>query len=366
MKLAELGWLQYTRKQHVNLTASENTEAHVGRIGVENKTNFILHTEHGELQGIIQGKFRHAAAGPSDFPKVGDWVVYDKLPNEDKAIIQKVLPRYSVIARKAAGDSTDAQVIASNVDSLFIVFGLDKDFNAPLLERYLSMAYEGGVEPIIILNKTDSTKYSVKAVAEAEKLTPGLTVHAISAKTSIGLHEVEALIEPGRTITFVGPSGAGKSTLINALLGSEVQATGEVRLTDAKGRHTTTRREMFVLKSGGILIDTPGIRELETLSTEDTVKTLFSDIEALATQCKFKDCDHINSRGCAVLAALAEGKITQERYNNFIKLSKEASFHENKEDVYKQQDKKRKDKKQHKALRQTYKVRKPQQKTRHK
>src|SRR6476469_1895847 len=167
MKLSELGWIQYERKQTTNLT-----DESVGRIGIENKTNFVLHTSEGELAGIIQGKFRHVAKTPSDFPKVGDWVVYEKLPNEDKAIIAKVLPRYSVIARKAAGDSQDAQIIAANVDYLLIVYGLDKPFNAPLIERYLSMAYEGGVEPIVILNKIDSTKYSLQAVKEAESLNP--------------------------------------------------------------------------------------------------------------------------------------------------------------------------------------------------
>ncbi len=360
MQLTELGWLQYTRKHSTDLT-----DETVGRIGVENKTNFVLHTEGGELAGIIQGKFRHIAKSPSDFPKVGDWVVYEKLPNEDKAIITKVLPRYSVIARKGAGDSPDAQIIAANVDYLFIVYGLDKPFNAPLIERYLSMAYEGGVEPIVILNKTDSSKYNSSAIKEAQSLNPGLVVHAISAKTTLGLSKVEELIEPGRTIAFIGPSGAGKSTMINAILGSAIQTTGEVRLVDAKGRHTTTRREMFVLPHGGILIDTPGIRELETLSSEDTVRTLFSDVEKLAAKCQYKDCDHIKSRGCAVLTALKAGAITQTRYDNFLKLSREAEHSESKDDLYKRLDKKKKDKKQTKSLRESYQKRKPGQKNRH-
>ncbi len=366
MRLTELGWLLYKRKQPTDSKTGDLTKANVGRIGIENKTNFVLHAADGELEGIIQGKFRHVAKSPSDFPKVGDWVMYDKLPNEDKAIITKVLPRYSIIARKAAGDSTDAQIIAANVDSLFIVFGLDKPFNAPLLERYLSMAYEGGVKPIIILNKTDSTKFTSKAIAQAEALAPGLAVHAISAKSEVGLHAIERLIEPGRTIAFVGPSGVGKSTLINALLGSEVQTTAEVRLVDSKGRHTTTRRELFVLPSGGILIDTPGIRELETLSSGATVKTLFSDIENLAVLCRFRDCEHVNSKFCAVLDALKAGTLSQERYDSFIKLAKEATFHETKEDIYQQQERKSRDRQQSKALREAYQKRKPGQKSRHK
>ncbi len=366
MRLTELGWLLYKRKQPTDSKTGELTKANVGRIGIENKTNFVLHAADGELEGIIQGKFRHVAKSPSDFPKVGDWVMFEKLPNEDKAIITKILPRYSIIARKAAGDSTDAQIIASNVDSLFIVFGLDKEFNAPLLERYLSMAYEGGVKPIIILNKSDSAKSVAKIVELAEALAPGLKVRAISAKTSDGLQAVERLVEPGRTIAFVGPSGVGKSTLINALLGSEVQTTGEVRLVDSKGLHTTTRRELFVLPSGGILNDTPGIRELETLSGGDTVKTLFSDVENLTVLCRFRDCDHIKSKYCAVLDALKAGTLSQERYDSFIKLSKEATFHESKEDIYQQQERKTQARQRSKAIREVFQKRKPDQKMRHK
>lgn len=374
MTLHELGWLQYTRKHKLpsseqsgntsplNKARTETTqpdEKNIGRVSVENKTNFVLQTAEGELQGIIQGKFRHATKNQSDFPKVGDWVVFEKLRNEDKAIIKQVLPRYSMIARKSAGESTAPQIIASNVDSLFIVYGLDKPFNAPLIERYLSMAYEGGVEPIIILNKTDSAKSVSKLVKDAEALSAGLTVHAISARNKTGMSEVEALVEPGRTIAFVGPSGVGKSTIINNILGSEVQATGEVRLVDSKGRHTTTRREMFTLPHGGILIDTPGIRELETLSSEDSVATLFSDIEKIVEQCRFKDCDHVKSKNCAVVEALKSGAISKERYNSFLKLKAEAEQSQN-EDVYKRLDRKRAENKKSNARREAGLQRKPQ------
>lgn len=331
MNLTELGWQRYTRKQPLISSNNSNTtppsRETVGRIGVENKTNFLIHSNHGELEGIIQGKFRHTAKTASDFPKVGDWVIFQKLVNEDKAIIEKIMPRYSVIARKGAGNSLEEQIVACNVDSLFIVMGLDKIFNAPLLERYLSMAYEGGVTPIVILNKTDNavggSKEVAKTIALAQSLAPALIVIPISARSKEGLHAVERQIEPGRTIVFVGPSGVGKSTLINALLGSEVQTTAEVRLTDAKGRHTTTRRELFLLASGGILIDTPGIRELEVIFSGDALDTLFADIEELANSCEFTNCDHIKSKNCAVLAALHAGKLTQERYDNFLKLTKE-------------------------------------------
>lgn len=319
MDLTDLGWEQYKRRQPASLSEHE-----VGRVGIENKTDFIIHSEANDLRGIIQGKFRYNANSPADFPKVGDWVVHDKLKNEAKTIIQKILPRYSIIARKAAGDTSDAQIIATNVDILFIVVGLDQTFNPPLLERYLAMAYEGHVTPIVILNKTDKNKLSQNVVTQIQTMAPEVDVYAISAKTEVGLHKIEHLIEPGRTIAFVGPSGAGKSTLINALIGSDVQQTGEVRTTDSKGRHTTTRREIFVLPGGGILIDTPGIRELETLSSEDTVRSIFADIEQIAQHCRFRDCDHVKSKGCAVIAAVTEGKVSEERYQSFLKLIGEA------------------------------------------
>lgn len=355
MNLADLGWEQYSRKQSPAVPAGFS----VGRIGIENKTNFIVHSQDGDLQGIIQGKFRHKTKSPAEYPKVGDWVAYEKLPHEQKCIIHSVLDRYSLIARKAAGDSTLPQVIATNVDLLFILLGLDHEFNPPLLERYLSMAYEGGVVPVVILNKTDKAKFSESTKKEAMKIAPGVSVHAISAKTELGLHAVEKIVEPGRTIAFVGPSGAGKSTLINALIGSAVQETGDVRLTDSKGRHITTRREIFILKSGGILIDTPGIRELETLSTGDTVKTLFSDLENLAKGCRYKDCDHVNSKGCAIKTAVESGKISQKRYNNYLKLMKESQYYSTKEDEDLAWKRKRDTKRLQKGLRQVYTTRKP-------
>lgn len=314
MDIREFGWSQYKRHNK-----ESPTEQSVGRIGVEHKTSFIIHSHEGDLEGIILGKFRKVAKSPSDFPKVGDWIEYTKLPSESKAVIDKVLPRYSVLARKAAGDTGKEQIIATNVDKLFIIFGLDQELNPALIERYLSMAYEGGVKPILIFNKTDKAKLISKVLKQAQAIDPQLQIYAISAKTTIGLHQIESIIEPAKTIAFVGPSGAGKSTLINALLGHNVQTTGDVRITDAKGRHTTTRREMFILASGGILIDTPGIRELETLSATETLKSVFADCEQLSRNCRYRNCDHIHSRGCAVLQAVETGELSQERYASFIK-----------------------------------------------
>ncbi len=349
MELIDLGWQQYFRKQHPILSG----DLTVGRIGIENKTHSIVHSPEGDMQGIIQGKFRYQAKHATEYPKVGDWVVYDKLPGEQKAVIRQVLPRYSLIARKAAGDTTDAQIIAANVDVLFIVLGLDQDFNPPLLERYLTMAYEGGVEPIVILNKRDKVKFADSVKKQAEVVAPGVSVYVISAKDEFELHYIENIVEPGRTIAFVGPSGAGKSTLINALIGSSVQTTSDVRLSDNKGRHTTTRREMFVLKSGGILIDTPGIRELETLSSINTVKSLFTEMEVLAEQCRFRDCDHEHSRDCAILKALEAKTITKQRYNSYLKLLREAEFHSAKDDKDLAWKRKRQVKRANKALKRT-------------
>lgn len=314
MNLRDYGWSQYQRQ-----TKDSPTEDSVGRIGVEHKTSFVIHSQDGDLDGIILGKFRKNAKSPAEFPKVGDWVQYTQLPNEAKAVIDRVLPRYSLLSRKSAGESQQEQIIATNVDVLFILFGLDQALNPALITRYLSMAYEGGVKPVIILNKTDKIKLSGNAIKQVAAIDPQTQVYGISAKTAIGLHQIEALIEPGKTIVFVGPSGAGKSTLVNALIGQEVQTTGDVRIADAKGRHTTTRRELFVLPGGGILIDTPGIRELENIGDGQSSQSLYDDCESLAKQCKFRNCDHVQSQGCALLSAVEQGLLDPQRYHGYLK-----------------------------------------------
>ncbi|EKE19576.1 MAG: GTPase [uncultured bacterium] len=316
MELKTLGWDLYSQ------SLQENTEEeNVARVAVENRGGYLLYAKIGELEGIVQGKFIRSAKDETAYPKVGDWVSIEKLQGENKAIIKEILPRRSKISRKRAGEDIVEQIIATNIDIAFIVQGMDGDFNIGRLERYVAMAKEGECEPVILLNKSDLAPDAEDKMKQVQSAMPGMKIFLVSAINGTGIDQVRALIGKNETVVFVGSSGVGKSTLVNALLGLDLQKTQEVRLDDSRGRHTTTKRELIFLPSGGLLIDTPGMRELGLWASQEALRETFEDIEAFAQLCKFNDCDHTQSPGCAVLKALQEGKIDQERYNRFIKLS---------------------------------------------
>ncbi len=324
MKLTDYGLTKYLESGLIELNGTELSENNIGRITVENKTNFGIATEYGELAGLVMGKFRKSAQSVTEFPKVGDWIKFEKLQGEDKAVIKEILPRASVIARKAAGEGVrkKPQIIATNIDIVFIVAGMDQDFNLPLLERYLHMAQQGGAKPVLVLNKADlASNHELwqKDLDQLQQQGFGIDSIIMSAKTGDKLENLREHITTGTTVVFVGPSGAGKSSILNRLVGEDLQSTGSVREGDNKGRHTTTKREMFILDTGGILIDTPGIRELENIDDDaDQSQMLFPKLSKLADDCRYRNCDHIKSKGCAILKAIDDGELSKGLVSQYL------------------------------------------------
>ncbi|HVL66983.1 MAG TPA: ribosome small subunit-dependent GTPase A [Vicinamibacterales bacterium] len=293
-----------------------------GRVVLEHTHIYRVATAEGEVLARVAGRLRHRAAGRADFPAVGDWVALEPVPGGD-ARIHAVLPRFSRFSRRAAGDVTEEQVVAANIDVVFLVGGLDGDFNPRRIERYLVVAWESGARPVVLLNKADLVPDAGRLVDEVRPLAPGVDVHAVSARMPETLDVVRSYLGVGRTAALLGSSGVGKSTIVNRLVGFDLLRTRDVRITDSRGRHTSTARQMVLLDSGGVLIDTPGMRELQLWESGEALGDAFADVEQIAAGCRFRDCRHRQEPGCAVRAAVASGELPAFRLESYLKLAAE-------------------------------------------
>jgi len=324
MGLTKLGWNAERDQQFAPYLAKGLVPA---RVAVEDKHFYRVWTADAELSAQITGKSMHEARGDQQkLPKVGDWVAVKLVPNEEKAMIQAILPRRTQITRKMTGRDTIEQILATNIETVFLVTAADPGFNAARLERMLVMARESGARPVVVLNKIDLCDDLDVKLAEAARVAGDVLVLAACALTGRGVKKLATLINPGDTVVFIGTSGVGKSSLINRLYGEDIQATVEVRESDAKGRHTTSWREMIFLPQGGVVIDTPGMREFHIWAAGESAKETFPEIAVLSQHCHFRDCTHTRETNCAVLEALNAGTLARDRYDSFVKLQIEVSY----------------------------------------
>jgi ribosome biogenesis GTPase / thiamine phosphate phosphatase len=344
MRIQDLGWDGYfeavwnERAEKCGSSGSRNDRCIPARVISQQRRLWRVAGHFAECWAEASGKLRLAADSGGDWPAVGDWVALESCISQGHAIIEQVLPRKSKFSRKEAGKRIAEQVIAANIDKAIVVAALDGDFNPRRIERYLAQCWDSGATPVILLNKADACREAGELLARVEGISMKAATFVVSAKTGGGMEAFEASLAKGETIVFLGSSGVGKSTLVNRLLGKSQQSTQAVREDDSRGRHTTTARELFLLASGAMVIDTPGLRELRLWDAAEGVTDAFADIEELAALCRFRDCKHESEPGCAVLAAMEEGALEEDRLENRRKLEREQEFLLRKMDPEKQHE----------------------------
>ena len=328
--LKNLGWDEFF-ESHFQPYAANGYAS--GRVASEYKHFYRVYGESGKVLGEIVGRLRHEVLDRGDLPVVGDWVVIRTSPESGKVTIHAVLPRKTKFMRKMAGVRTEPQIVASNIDTVFLITSLNEDFNPRRVERYLIVAWESGARPIIILSKSDLCDETEERIREIRALVGDVPIHAVSVVRREGLDELTQYLKHGQTVALLGSSGVGKSTLINHLLGREYLRVQETRKHDGRGRHTTTHRELIFLPQGGLVLDTPGMRELQLWDGEGGLHIAFADIETIASRCYFSDCRHQDEPRCAIREALADGAIDTARYQSYEKLQKELTYLARKQDV---------------------------------
>ncbi len=361
LTLEDLGWTPSFEKEFQALAAAQNLAP--ARVTEESKNLYRVRSAHGEYLADIAGKLRHSASSRTDIPTVGDWVAITARPAEHRARIDAILPRKTKLSRKVAGRTLDEQIVATNIDTVFVVASLNLELSPRRVERYLAVVWESGAQPVVLLNKSDLCDEAEARLDEVEQIALGVSVHLISATEQTGLDAVHKYLRRGRTAAFVGSSGVGKSTLINALAGPLASTpalfTQSIRESDDRGRHTTTSRQMIFLPphpgseqaTAGILIDTPGMREIAPWDASSGTVAVFDDILKLAENCKFRDCTHRGEPGCAVTVAAETGSLDRDRLENYFKIQAELAFQERKVDPEKARETKEKWKQVHKAMR---------------
>ncbi len=327
----------------------------LARVAVAQRERYRLLTESGECEAEPSGALRFDARDAADLPVTGDWVAA-RLVEPEFAIVEAVLPRRSVFARRAAGRREYVQPLAANIDLVFVVCGLDADFNLRRLERYLTLAAEARVPAVVVLNKSDLCGDVAARLSETAAVARQAAVIATNTLAAGGLDPLRAFLASGRTVALLGSSGVGKSAIVNGLIGGERQATGAVGASGSRGRHTTTRRELVPLPGGGALIDTPGMRELQLWAGQESVEETFDEIAAIARGCRFRNCAHAGEDGCAVARAVAEGSLPPDRLESYRKLSAEVQRHEAMADPLTALDRKRRDKVLHRRIREYHRI----------